>query len=266
MKLLTPTEYSHKTELGLASGIGQAILYLDPASVAGGRNMCPGHSPECLSNCLIYSGQMIMPNAVAARKWRTLLLQQDPEQFGRLLQRDIDAHLRWVVKRGLLPAVRFNGTSDYHWEEWEVPHLGETIHQYLLRVSPETVINEYTKRYSFMKRYLEGAYTPNLYATFSLHERNELQAMDILRRGGNVTVVFKAKVGQPLPSSWWGRPVLDGDVDDLRWMDRGRAHAMGLDASRGLVIGLRAKGKAARTDTPFVIDPHRQALALPIAA
>lgn len=266
-KLLTPPDYSHKMALGLASGVSQAILYLAPAQEAGSDiNLCPGHSPECFANCLIWSGQMIMLHAHAARVRKTRLLVEDPETFGRMLQKDLDAHLRKSVRWGMHPAIRFNGTSDFPWETWVVPHLGETIHQYLSRLSPEAMINEYTKRYGVMKRYLDGAYTPNLYMTFSLHERNQLQALDILHRGGNVTAVFRVKHDAPLPSTWMGRPVMDGDIDDLRWMDRGRAQAAGLDTTRGLVIGLRAKGRLTRSDSPFAIDPTVTSLPLMKAA
>ena len=265
MKLLTPPDYSHKTELGLKSGIGQAILYLAPSNEAGpGVNLCPGHSPECFKHCLIHSGQMIMPHAHAARVRKTKLLLEQPEEFGKLLHWDVDAHLRWCHRRGLFPAFRFNGTSDYHWETWTVPHLGSTIHEYLYRVAPEAVINEYTKRYSVMRHWLEGAYKPNLYMTFSLHELNEQQALKILELGGNVTVVFSTRKGQRLPSQWFARPVLDGDVDDLRWMDNARARRQGLDPSRGLVVGLRAKGILTRVDSPFAIDPRPKTTRIPL--
>lgn len=271
MKLMTPPDYSHKTALGLASGIGQAILYLAPAFEAypdKGQNLCPGHSPECFRNCLIHSGQMIMPHAHAARVRKTKLLIEQPEEFGKLLHWDVDAHLRWCTRQGLAPAFRFNGTSDYHWETWTVPHLGQTIHEYLYRTAPEAVINEYTKRYGVMRRWLEGEYKPNLYLTFSLHELNEQQALKILELGGNVTVVFSTKKGERLPSRWFDRPVLDGDVDDLRWLDNARAVRQGIDPSRGLVVGLRFKyGRKPTARSPFVHDPQSSTrIILPRAA
>lgn len=232
--------------------------------------MCPGASPECFANCLIHSGQMIMPHARKARIRKTRLLIDDPERFGRLLVKDIDSHLRWCHKNGMLPSFRFNGTSDFPWETWPVPHLATTLHEYIADAAPGAVVNEYTKRYGVMRRWLEGAYHPNLHMTFSLHEMNELQARSILRLGGSVAVVFRTKKGEALPPSWFGRPVFDGDGDDLRWMDRVRAASLGLDSSNGLVVGLRAKGKLARTVSPFAVDPSvgstRPTIALPLAA
>lgn len=265
MKLMTPPGYSHKLALNLGSGWGSAVLYLAPATEAfkvdgaylpeyAGKTMCPGASPECFANCLIHSGQMIMPHAKTARVRRTRLLINDPATFAQLLHKDIDSHLRWCERSGMLPSFRFNGTSDYPFEEFVLPHLGLTAHQYLLDKAPGAMVNEYTKRYGVMKRWLEGAYPSNLYMTFSLHERNGIQARDILRRGGNVAVVFRSELHR-LPSEWDGRPVFDGDGDDLRWMDNARARRQGIDPSAGLWIGLAAKGRLARTASPFAIDP-----------
>lgn len=280
MKLGTPPGYSHKLDLNMGSGIGTMVLYLSNDREAfvdergeylpeyRGLTMCPFASAGCSENCLTHSGQMGTPHAVAARIRKTRLLVDDPETFGRLLTADVDSHLRWAVRHEMQPSFRFNGTSDYHWESWVVPHLGTTIHRYLLDRAPDAVINEYTKRHLVMQRWLDGKYTSNLYLTFSLHERNELEARRILEMGGNVTIVFRVKRGQPLPTTWWGRPVFDGDRDDLRWLDNERAMRQGLDISRGLVVGLRYKRLSGwDKPTPFVLDPQPvPTTALPMAA
>jgi hypothetical protein len=54
-------------------------------------------------------------------------------------------------------------------------------------------------------------------------------------------VVFRKP---PFPRTFWGYPVIDGDGNDLRFLD-----------PRACIVGLRAKGKGARMDrTGFVID------------
>jgi hypothetical protein len=272
MHLFTPVGYSHKADLGVGKGYGTAILYLAPAGEANdalpGVNLCPGHSPECFANCLIHSGQMITPHAHLARVRRTRLLKREPEQFGRLLVKDIASHLKYCDKHGLSPSFRFNGTSDFHWETWPVPHLGVTVHEYLLETRPEAVVNEYTKRFLVMKRYLAREYPPNLYMTFSLHELNAWQARIVLALGGNVTVVFRVERGGRLPAQWWGHPVLDGDTDDLRWLDNRRAAGWGL-GDGPFVIGLRFKSSyKGRGDSPFVMDPDAAVIrhALPLAS
>lgn len=259
MLIATPMGYSHKTSLGWDEGWAELITYLE-----AGR-LCPSLSPECFKNCLVHSGMMIYANARAARKWRTELLLNQPVAFGEMLVKDIRAHLRWCDKRDMKPAFRFNGTSDFNWESFIFPNLGQTIHQFVYDLRPEAVVNEYTKRYRVMLDYLEGKYLPNVYMTFSMHERNQIQALSILERGGNVAVVFKTKRKAALPETWAGYRVIDGDIDDLRWLDNERA-ADGVEESwferhspshraRGLVVGLRMKGILARNNSPFAVDP-----------
>ena len=57
--------------------------------------------------------------------------------------------------------------------------------------------------------------------------------------GINAAVVFRDK----LPKTFKGLPVIDGDKDDLRFLD-----------PEGVVVGLKAKGKAKRDKSGFVID------------
>ena len=55
--------------------------------------------------------------------------------------------------------------------------------------------------------------------------------------------MFNVKRGHELPVSWNGFGVIDGDTHDLRFLDR---HKL------GLVIGLRAKGRAKKDTHGFV--------------
>jgi hypothetical protein len=57
-----------------------------------------------------------------------------------------------------------------------------------------------------------------------------------------VAAVFAVKKGAPLPKSWGGRPVVDGDEHDAIF-----------EHGRGVVIGLRAKGDAKGDESGFVI-------------
>jgi hypothetical protein len=78
--------------------------------------------------------------------------------------------------------------------------------------------------------------------TFSRSERNEADCLEVLRQGGRVAAVFATRRGRPLPKTWQGFRVIDGDKHDLRFLDRG-----------GIVVGLRAKGKARADRSGFVI-------------
>jgi hypothetical protein len=54
-----------------------------------------------------------------------------------------------------------------------------------------------------------------------------------------MAVVFRGE----LPETFRGLPVIDGDKDDLRFLD-----------PKGVVVGLKAKGSAKHDKSGFVID------------
>jgi len=60
----------------------------------------------------------------------------------------------------------------------------------------------------------------------------------------NKAVVFNLKKSEPLPETFKGLEVIDGDTHDMRFLDKPNK-----------VVGLRAKGKAKVDDTGFVIQP-----------
>jgi hypothetical protein len=54
-----------------------------------------------------------------------------------------------------------------------------------------------------------------------------------------MAVVFKGK----LPKTFLGRPVINGDENDLRFMDE-----------KYVIVGLKAKGKAKSDNSGFVVE------------
>ena len=66
---------------------------------------------------------------------------------------------------------------------------------------------------------------------------------DVLSKNprANIAVVFRDKA--TIPAEFLGRKVIDGDKDDLRFLD-----------AEGVVVGLYAKGKAKKDTSGFVID------------
>jgi hypothetical protein len=117
-----------------------------------------------------------------------------------------------------------NGTSDLPWER---------IDPSLFALNPDVTFYDYTK--------IAGRFRglpANYHLTFSRSETNDRIARSWLILGaGNVAVVFDTPKGRALPSHWNGFPVIDGDTDDLRFLD-----------PKGVVVGLRAKGKARKGD------------------
>jgi hypothetical protein len=118
---------------------------------------------------------------------------------------------------------RLNGTSDIRWETVEVDG-----HANIMELFPTVQFYDYTKLVN------RRALPANYRLTFSLAENNDLAAW---ASGLNVAAVFKGK----LPATFMGRPVIDGDETDLRFLD-----------PVGIVVGLKAKGKAKKDQTGFV--------------
>jgi len=105
---------------------------------------------------------------------------------------------------------------------------------------PDVQFYDYTKGFERMKQFINGKSWPaNYYLTFSRSEKNQLHSMRVLKLGGNVAMVFR----NGLPLSWKGFPVIDGDQDDLRFLDKPNS-----------IVGLVEKGKAKQDDLGFVID------------
>jgi hypothetical protein len=173
-----------------------------------------------------------------ARIAKTKAFFRDPKGFVETLAKDIEALRRKAAKEGLLPCVRLNGTSDLPWE-----NLGGQIGINLMKRFPEIPFYDYTKNPSRARAFLEGRLPANYSLTFSRSECNGETALELAKAGANVAVVFATKKGKALPAEWAGRPVVDGDTNDLRFLD-----------GPGRIVGLRAKGKAKKDTSGFVVQ------------
>lgn len=225
------TIQSAKTSKGEPLGYLTAILYLSPNTVSG-RNVCPSSVPECRAACLATSGRMAMPTHTAKRLARTHLFFNNRPAFEATLISALHAAKRAADRRNLKLAFRPNGTSDLHFHKllsrW--PEIAAIPH----------VIYDYTKR-------LE----PRPYHTtfsFSGSLSSAIHAESVLRDGGNVAAVYSTPKGRPLPRQWYGWPVIDGDLHDLRFLD-----------PPGHIVGLRYKripGHRAADFPTFVQGVH----------
>jgi len=225
MKLLTVA--NAKTSKGESLGYLTGILYLAPANESGVRNVCPYASAGCKSGCLYTAGRaQIFPHIQEARIRKTRLLVSNRKLFLEMLRADIRSLIKRAAKLRMCPAVRINGTSDIA----DIPHL-------MAAEFPDVQFYDYTK---IPRPYLRAR--GNYHVTFSLSESNSAAAIDALEHGVNVAAVFHIKRGAPLPKTYLGAPVIDGDLHDLRF----------LDGYQGAIIGLRAKGVAKRDSSGFV--------------
>jgi hypothetical protein len=239
MKLLGTN--SAKTTKGETLSFLTGILYLSPASLSGAGNVCPW-AGTCKSSCLNSAGRGAFNSVQASRVKKTRWFFSDRNSFMEALYEDCKALVRKAKRAGMLPCVRLNGTSDLAFHRLVVPSKGMT----LMELFPTVPFYDYTKSIKKALDNAKGLHAPNYYVTFSRDSAsNESECEQVLRAGGNVSVVFR----DTLPAVWKHRPVLNGDVTDLRFLDR-RARA----GRSGFIIGLKAKGKAKRDRSGFVVD------------
>ena len=206
-----------KTMKGEKRGYLTAVVYMKPD-----KEMCPGSSKECLGSCLQYSGRLPMKSVQTAMKRKTELYKSNRLSFAMKLADDITKHRSRALKKGLIPVVRVNGTSDI-----DVQELG------IIRLFPDVQFYDYTKVFSRYSNY------PNYSLTYSFNGHNWGECAKKLYQGENVAVVFRGE----LPEVYNDYKVIDGDKDDLRFLDE-----------KGVIVGLKVKGhKAKKEENAFIV-------------
>ena len=231
---LLSIEQDAKTRKGTAFGVLTAILYLKHAHTSG-HNVCPSATEGCILACFEDEGLGKRHNVRKARMDKTRFLFRNRPAFLAQLKEELGRFERKAKRRNMTPAVRLNGTSDLGWEGF----ARDVIESF-----PSLTFYDYTKVEQRMRRFLAGKFPSNYRSlTFSRSESNWPTCLEILGMGGNVAAVFDKLPGQPLPESYAGYPVIDGDQNDIRFLDPG-----------GVIIGLHLKGHTAKRDeTGFVI-------------
>ena len=208
-------------------------IHLAPANLSG-YNVCQWASRGCTKVCLNTSGHGAFSTVQKARIEKTKFLKENFGLFSTQLIKEVKAAIKKANKNGMRIAIRLNLTSDIPWELLDMEN-GKTIFE----IFPEVTWYDYTKGYKRMMDFLNGKMPANYNLTFSRSESNEKFVHAIRAKGGNVAVVFR----RSLPDSWHGTPVVNGDKNDLRFLD-----------PRGVVVGLVEKGKAKKDDSGFVVE------------
>lgn len=245
MNLLTAAASNAKTAKNSAVGsYNSYILHLAPSTLSG-YNTCAFASKGCSMACLNTAGRGGMfkkgetTNAIQqARIRKTKMFFQQQQLFWQLLIKDLIAVERKSAKLGLKPVVRLNGTSDLPWHKLKIPGTNSTI----LQLFPTIQFYDYTKRLATLSE-LKLNPIANYHVTFSRSETNADDCHKAIALGFNVAVVF----GRELPRLWVSRPVVNGDVHDLRFLDLSSVDGL------GAVVGLKAKGKAKKDFSGFVL-------------
>jgi hypothetical protein len=219
----------------------------------GSARICPRATNGCRVGCVIRGGMsQAFPEIDAHRRLRNLAYQSDPEAYLRQLA---DQLVSIVSKTERQHIWRGNTGSDI-----DIRTAVKLANAALAaRNLPKQLFYDYTK----CPEYLQQR-AGNHYLCFSRSEENEEQAIDLLRAGEIVAVVFHqigdyaqhAAYRQRLPDTWQGFPVFNGDASDIRipgLFDPPRPQ----DGS-GYVIGLRLKGtyrqREAAIQTGFSVE------------
>lgn len=227
-----------KTMKGEGRGYLTFIMHLAPHDAAiPGKSVCPWASQGCIASCLNTAGHGIFKRVQAARIAKTQAFFADRGAFMARLVEEIAKAERKAARKGMKCAVRLNGTSDLPWERYPVMREGRAYAN-VMAAFPDVIFYDYTKSPQRAAASLAADWPSNYALTFSRSETNELTARALARKGVNVAVVFAGE----LPATWAGRPVINGDETDLRFLD-----------PRGVIVGLKAKGRARRDCSGFVV-------------
>jgi hypothetical protein len=222
-----------KLAKGEKKGYLSSVLHFAPADISG-KEVCPKRTAGCTAACLNTAGRGGIfkkgetTNVIQqARIRKTKMFFENRSAFMSLLLKEISNTIKKANKLGLTPVFRLNGTSDLAWEKYEILD-GRNIFQ----MFPDVQFYDYTKVNN-----RKVSHIPNYHLTFSKADGNDMDVRIALSNGMNVAAVF-----HEVPESYLGRKVINGDETDLRFLD-----------PKGVIVGLKAKGKAKKDTTGFVV-------------
>ena len=224
------TTNNTKTIKGEKLGYKTYIMYLAPYTQnSKGINLCSHASEGCAEACLFGSGMGgIYTHVENARIKKTEYFLSSRIEFITQLKTEIETAIR-LNKDKAIPVFRLNGTSDIPFEKFKI-FDGKNLFEIFNNVQ----FYDYTKNHIRIQKELPSNY--NL--TFSRSETNNEMAFKLLNKGFNVAMVFSKT-----PKQYKGYEVVDGDVDDLRFLDK-----------KNVIVGLRYKnltGKGANNKLAF---------------
>jgi len=215
-----------KIQKGTKLGYLSFILHLAPSTLSG-KNTCPKATAGCAAACLNTAGRGGMfkkgenTNAIQkARIRKTVQYFFDRDTFLADLEADIRKGIKMAEKLGLKPVFRLNGTSDLAVEKWGI-----------IEKFPEVQFYDYTK---VLGR--KVAHLKNYFLIFSAADGNDADVAKAIKQGYNIAMVF-----DKVPDEFMGMPVINADEHDLRFLD-----------PKGVIAGLKAKGKAKKDTSGFV--------------
>ena len=224
-----------KTIKGDGDELLTAIMYLIPWK-SFGANLCPSAElAACHGPCLNTSGRGQMTSVQVGRARKTKWYIEDRASFMMQLYADVLSFVKYCEKKNIKPCIRLNGTSDIRWELIPVnTKLFSTLN--IMDLLPMVQWYDYTKIAN------RRNVPTNYHLTWSYSGSNPKYSdmmSTAVANGMNVAVVFRTK--GTIPASFKGLPTVDGDKNDLRFLD-----------PKGVAVALYAKGKAKHDTSGFV--------------
>lgn len=223
-----------KIQKGIAKGYLTFGIHFAPSKLSS-YDVCSNASEGCREACLNLSGLGVLPKnqVIRIEKTKTFLANVKLELY--ILAKEIATAIKKAEKQNMIPCFRLNLTSDLPWEKLKLSNGNNLFEEF-----PSVQFYDYTKDASRMLLDI-----PNYHLTFSRSESpcNQAKASLMSAMGKNIAVVFSTKKKEALPETWQGKRVVDGDKDDLRFLD-----------PKGCIVGLRAKAKARKDQTGFVVQ------------
>ena len=224
------TTNNAKTIKGEKLGYTTYILYMSPfRQNSQKKNICPMATPGCAAACLYTSGHGSMDNVKKGRTNKTEFFLSDRNKFLMSIYSEIaQLEVKYKIEGGKF-AVRLNGTSDISWEKFKIKD-----NKNIFELFPKVQFYDYTKNHLRFQNKLPKNYR----LVFSRSETNEPIALALLDKGINVAMVF-----DETPKKYKGYKVINGDENDLRFLD-----------GKGVIIGLKYKkitGKGADNQKAF---------------
>jgi hypothetical protein len=217
-----------KIQKGTKLGYLSFILHLAPSDLSG-KNTCPKATKGCIAACLNTAGRGGMfkkgenTNMIQkARIRKTQYFFNNRDAFMLDLMQDIKKGIRLANKLGLEPVFRLNGTSDLSWEKYSMIE-GMNVFDVFAGIQ----FYDYTKVLGRKVKHIE-----NYHLTFSKADGNDSDVAEALLQGMSVVAVYD-KIPAGVPSA---------DETDLRFLD-----------PKGIMLGLKAKGRAKKDYSGFVI-------------
>jgi hypothetical protein len=202
MKLLLK-DSNPKTRKGMKKGFSTYTLTMLPS-----KEICP-YSDHCMKTCLSCAGRGKMKMIINARARKRDLYLKQRDLFNSILEREIEK-----IKPATTNWIRLNTMSDIDYHEMIKKNKGKNFYDYTKDF--EKVCNNDLDNY---------------HLTFSFDGHNWNKCQKILEgKSANVAIVFS----DALPKVYKGFKVVNGDVDDLRFLD-----------PKGVIVGLKFKGSKA---------------------